>query len=139
MDLATSFQTDQKPVILVDLQFDSGTVSIWTRPFTGPHNGVTYRPISGLTSSISVKQSLDQTSLEASARISGTANEILAAALTENFQCRQATISLGNIGSDGSIDASEVILQGVMQDIPCLLYTSPSPRDQRGSRMPSSA
>ena len=27
---------------------------------------------------------------------------------------------------------------GELQD-PCLLYTSPSPRDQRGSRMPSSA
>ena len=26
-----------------------------------------------------------------------------------------------------------------MQSISCLLYTSPSPRDQRGSRMPSSA
>ena len=26
-----------------------------------------------------------------------------------------------------------------MRDHPCLLYTSPSPRDQRGSRMPSSA
>ena len=25
------------------------------------------------------------------------------------------------------------------KDRPCLLYTSPSPRDQRGSRMPSSA
>ena len=25
------------------------------------------------------------------------------------------------------------------QTLPCLLYTSPSPRDQRGSRMPSSA
>ena len=25
------------------------------------------------------------------------------------------------------------------EDITCLLYTSPSPRDQRGSRMPSSA
>ena len=25
------------------------------------------------------------------------------------------------------------------QGYPCLLYTSPSPRDQRGSRMPSSA
>ena len=24
-------------------------------------------------------------------------------------------------------------------DVTCLLYTSPSPRDQRGSRMPSSA
>ena len=27
----------------------------------------------------------------------------------------------------------------VVQDADCLLYTSPSPRDQRGSRMPSSA
>ena len=27
----------------------------------------------------------------------------------------------------------------VAQDYSCLLYTSPSPRDQRGSRMPSSA
>ena len=26
-----------------------------------------------------------------------------------------------------------------LQDESCLLYTSPSPRDQRGSRMPSSA
>ena len=26
-----------------------------------------------------------------------------------------------------------------MEAISCLLYTSPSPRDQRGSRMPSSA
>ena len=27
----------------------------------------------------------------------------------------------------------------VAMAMPCLLYTSPSPRDQRGSRMPSSA
>ena len=29
--------------------------------------------------------------------------------------------------------------QKSIQKISCLLYTSPSPRDQRGSRMPSSA
>ena len=28
---------------------------------------------------------------------------------------------------------------GLDQGVFCLLYTSPSPRDQRGSRMPSSA
>ena len=28
---------------------------------------------------------------------------------------------------------------GILQSLSCLLYTSPSPRDQRGSRMPSSA
>ena len=29
--------------------------------------------------------------------------------------------------------------EGILEPIDCLLYTSPSPRDQRGSRMPSSA
>ena len=39
------------------------------------------------------------------------------------------------IESDGAID--KAILIDNLKD--CLLYTSPSPRDQRGSRMPSSA
>ena len=41
-------------------------------------------------------------------------------------------------GTDGSFDeamAKEIV--GLLEN--CLLYTSPSPRDQRGSRMPSSA
>ena len=47
--------------------------------------------------------------------------------------------------SVSSILAAATIRNGVVEmDIPyasfsCLLYTSPSPRDQRGSRMPSSA
>ena len=35
--------------------------------------------------------------------------------------------------------ANMLIKRGIKVDRPCLLYTSPSPRDQRGSRMPSSA
>ena len=34
---------------------------------------------------------------------------------------------------------STLLVLNVALTIPCLLYTSPSPRDQRGSRMPSSA
>ena len=34
---------------------------------------------------------------------------------------------------------SELIEKGLDIDIPCLLYTSPSPRDRTRSRMPSSA
>ena len=30
-------------------------------------------------------------------------------------------------------------IEGIGEATTCLLYTSPSPRDQRGSRMPSSA
>ena len=40
------------------------------------------------------------------------------------------------------LDAAEELRQlndRMLDDIGCLLYTSPSPRDQRGSRMPSSA
>ena len=33
----------------------------------------------------------------------------------------------------------EAEIEGEYQKAICLLYTSPSPRDQRGSRMPSSA
>ena len=32
-----------------------------------------------------------------------------------------------------------LIVQPIIGHMSCLLYTSPSPRDQRGSRMPSSA
>ena len=35
--------------------------------------------------------------------------------------------------------ATEVVAITVGEEKACLLYTSPSPRDQRGSRMPSSA
>ena len=35
--------------------------------------------------------------------------------------------------------AKSLVLIGTASAMPCLLYTSPSPRDQRGSRMPSSA
>ena len=43
---------------------------------------------------------------------------------------------------DGSVGMTYVALDQALQGLrcsPCLLYTSPSPRDQRGSRMPSSA
>ena len=36
-------------------------------------------------------------------------------------------------------DTSEVAEFTMINNTACLLYTSPSPRDQRGSRMPSSA
>ena len=38
-----------------------------------------------------------------------------------------------------TIATAQVPGAAALQSTPCLLYTSPSPRDQRGSRMPSSA
>ena len=46
-----------------------------------------------------------------------------------------------DIAQSSSVDGFNVRFSGTdnYEDINCLLYTSPSPRDQRGSRMPSSA
>ena len=38
---------------------------------------------------------------------------------------------------DELVTEQELLLMDMLKN--CLLYTSPSPRDQRGSRMPSSA
>ena len=50
-----------------------------------------------------------------------------------------ATEALIGYARHRSVDAraEDITVPGDLSD--CLLYTSPSPRDQRGSRMPSSA
>ena len=50
-------------------------------------------------------------------------------------------LGIGNTqeGSEPIKNSLNLSLSGVDQTYICLLYTSPSPRDQRGSRMPSSA
>ena len=59
----------------------------------------------------------------------------------EELTFETATQELNSIlekldGDDVNIDSLAVDLERASD---CLLYTSPSPRDQRGSRMPSSA
>ena len=54
----------------------------------------------------------------------------------------QLDLQLQAKGAD--LKTLEAVLQAFLEHSPdaahpCLLYTSPSPRDQRGSRMPSSA
>ena len=49
--------------------------------------------------------------------------------------------ALGHNLGNSAIEISDgyVVVGSMDEDSTCLLYTSPSPRDQRGSRMPSSA
>ena len=48
--------------------------------------------------------------------------------------------SLGMQREEAALQPGEIRLHGIsIRPMPCLLYTSPSPRDKRQSRMPSSA
>ena len=51
------------------------------------------------------------------------------------FRCLQAF----DAAIAGQLDGALRLVASDLAQGPCLLYTSPSPRDQRGSRMPSSA
>jgi len=118
--LQESIDLGIKPVILIDFFFDGGTIRIWTRPFKGEFEGEEYSPLAGITSSLAIRQSLEQPSLSLAAEITGTADEIVAAGLTEEFQLRDATVRLGNINAAGVVDAAEILIEGTMQDIPII-------------------
>ena len=51
---------------------------------------------------------------------------------------KEAT-GLTDFGPRPFYEALQVLLDDYASDVGCLLYTSPSPRDKRQSRMPSSA
>ena len=57
--------------------------------------------------------------------------------------CLQTSDEISAIGfkavHGGRVSGVQRVNEDVLQAMACLLYTSPSPRDQRGSRMPSSA
>ena len=72
------------------------------------------------------------------------------ASIDEQIQGLMATISTLELGNDyldtlvdewadGDVKGIGALMSNPVLYGSCLLYTSPSPRDQRGSRMPSSA
>ena len=58
--------------------------------------------------------------------------------LNSNLMTPEALWAMGRIGAaEASADGKQIVYQ--VGYYSCLLYTSPSPRDKRQSRMPSSA
>ena len=58
----------------------------------------------------------------------------------ENYKVGRNEITAGTVSPSYILPIQGLQrLQKIMDEYVCLLYTSPSPRDQRGSRMPSSA
>ena len=56
-----------------------------------------------------------------------------------NIGLKNESLDFGGIVANSPCAAAAVFTKNNFPGAPCLLYTSPSPRDQRGSRMPSSA
>ena len=68
-------------------------------------------------------------------------DEIEAVVLTLDRESRKMSLGIKQLTQDPWTDITKKFPIGSKHtgSVSCLLYTSPSPRDQRGSRMPSSA
>ena len=66
-------------------------------------------------------------------------NQDLLEKMAQAYRCEPKDLLSINPLFDGKPDADMVDFFDYWRGMSCLLYTSPSPRDQRGSRMPSSA
>ena len=68
----------------------------------------------------------------------GVEDDVAGAAIATRVLARGVSGD-GESLSDAARDALDLVRDPERRIRVCLLYTSPSPRDQRGSRMPSSA
>ena len=92
--------------------------------------------VSGLTSQ------LEQTIREEVAKVQPPLSEDQIRSLIENAVIQNAPDTVSSAEIQAMVDSAvaAAAAEGVSQeDVTCLLYTSPSPRDRTRSRMPSSA
>ena len=89
--------------------------------YEGPKGGPGMREMLGPTSAVMGRGLGDKVALITDGRFSGGSHGFV----------------VGHITPEAHVGGPIALLQD--GDEICLLYTSPSPRDQRGSRMPSSA
>ena len=68
-------------------------------------------------------------------RVGTLGENLITQAVNDLPEMTEATVCIGDVYQYGEIEDTE----SVQLRIVCLLYTSPSPRDKRQSRMPSSA
>ena len=71
--------------------------------------------------------------------LSEDANAFLEKFLADFSPADAAEVKKVERTTNHDVKAVEYVIKDRLVQHPCLLYTSPSPRDQRGSRMPSSA
>ena len=69
--------------------------------------------------------------------VDGAIEDIVNEAIVSDLYDSPVQIELSNLDASNSV--KKIIREEFEHIKNCLLYTSPSPRDQRGSRMPSSA
>lgn len=104
-----------RPVYLIDMDFDSGEVNLWSGLGSLIYNGKTYVGAGDLLSLSSVSENSELTASGMNIVLSGINQSLINIARDEGYQGRPVVVSLGAFDDTGDIIASPVIVfQGFM-------------------------
>lgn len=103
-------QSDVKPVLLIEAQFDSGTLYLATGYGTLTIDGNDYIGTGDLLSISAVRETTELEAVGATLILSGITSELLAIALNENFQDRPILLKLGLFDSSWALISDPLLL-----------------------------
>lgn len=107
-----------EPHILVDAEFTSGTVYVWTGDYDLVWNSNTYLGTGNLLGIADVVESVEVETSEITISFEGISSAYKTLALSQVELSNQVTVRLALIGSSGSVIADpETLFQGTMDDV----------------------
>ena len=105
------------PLYLLDMEFSSGSLYLWTGSGDLAFGSNTYVGVGDLLSIGSVQESADLTANGATVSLSGVKTSLLNLARDEPYQGRPLTIRLGAFDDNGDIIATPVIMFSGFMDV----------------------
>ena len=104
-----------RPIVLIDLLFDSGSVYLWNGHGNLTNNSNDYIGAGELLAIGAISERTDLTATGASITLNGIKQSLLTISLSEPYQNRTAIIRLGAINESGDVVADPVVMfQGKM-------------------------
>jgi hypothetical protein len=105
------------PIALVELDFDSLPLNLWSGIGDLSWDSKTWAGAGNLLSFGSLEETTEVRALGTSITISGLNSSILSAALSEDYQGRNATIWLGTTDETGAVIPDPIIVFGGRMDV----------------------
>lgn len=121
-DLTSSMQTVAdasvvRPIILVELAFDTGTTRLWSGYGDLTWDSQTWNGAGNLMSIGSLEETTEVRAIGTDITLSGLPSEIVSLALQEDYQGRFATIYLGALDDTGAVISDPVVIFGGRMDV----------------------
>ena len=109
--------TSLSPVILVKLNFDTVPLYVWSGLSDLSWDGHTWTGAGNLLNIGTIEESTEVKAVGSSITLSGLPQTIISAALSEDYQGREATIWLGALDSSGNVISDPVIIFSGRMDV----------------------